>query len=117
MKGYEHCIKEEHAVDAMIRLADELDGKLNIFATGPLTNIALAARIDPNFSTKINKLVVIGGAHWGMGNINCNGEHNIYSDPEAFKISLHEFGEKIELVTSECTYGHEFTPEDFEKMV
>ena len=101
----------------MIRLAEEFDGKLNILAIGPLTNVALASKFDPNFASRINKLVIMGGAHWGMGNVNCNGEHNIYSDPEAFKISLDEFGEKIELVTWECTYGHEFTKEECDRMV
>jgi len=116
MKGFTQCLKEEHAVEALIRLGEEYKGRLNILAIGPYTNLALAARLDPSFSSKVARLVFMGGAHWGMGNTNCNGEHNVYSDPEAFKICLDEYAEKIQLVTWECTLGHEFVKESYDKI-
>lgn len=37
----------EHAVHALIRLANESPGELTLVAIGPLTNIALTTRLDP----------------------------------------------------------------------
>jgi purine nucleosidase len=112
-KGFRQCLKEnEHAVEALIRFANEYKGKLNILAIGPSTNIAVACRLDPTFSSKIGKFITMGGAHWGMGNVSCTGEHNVYSDPDAFKVCLDEFQEKMVLVTWECTFGHDFLLED-----
>src|SRR5690606_16264702 len=37
----------EHAVDAILRLSREHAGKLTLVALGPLTNLALALRLDP----------------------------------------------------------------------
>jgi purine nucleosidase len=116
LKGFTQCLKKEHAVEAILRLANEYSGRLNILAIGPLTNIALAAKLDPSFNSKIKQLVFMGGAHYGQGNVNCNGEHNVYSDPESYKICMDELAEKMVVVTWECTYVHEFEPEEYPEL-
>jgi purine nucleosidase len=59
----------EHAVDALVRLARVHAGALRIVAIGPLTNIALAIRLDPDFAANVGELVVMGGSINGRGNI------------------------------------------------
>ncbi len=54
-------IQSEHAVCALIRMAYERPGEITLVAIGPLTNLALATKMDPEFSTKLKELVIMGG--------------------------------------------------------
>jgi purine nucleosidase len=81
-----HAPDEEHAVDALVRLAREHKGELRIVAIGPLTNIALAIRKDPEFAGNLGALYVMGGSINARGNITPAAEYNIYVDPEAADI-------------------------------
>lgn len=75
---------DEHAVDAILRLSREHAGALTLVALGPLTNLALALRLDPALPGRIARLVVMGGAVRGDGNTErLAAEFNIGFDPEA----------------------------------
>ncbi|WP_166866369.1 MULTISPECIES: nucleoside hydrolase [unclassified Salinibacterium] len=76
---------DEHAVDALIRLAAENPGELRIVAIGPLTNIATALVKDPDFAANVGSLWIMGGSNNGRGNITAAAEYNFYVDPEAAK--------------------------------
>lgn len=76
---------DEHAVDALIRLAAENPGELRIVAIGPLTNIATALVKDPDFVENVGSLWIMGGSNNGRGNITAAAEYNFYVDPEAAK--------------------------------
>jgi purine nucleosidase len=76
----------EHAVDALLRMADEAAGELSIVAIGPLTNLAMAVRKRPEFASQVEHLVVMGGSNNARGNITAAAEFNFYVDPEAAKI-------------------------------
>jgi purine nucleosidase len=78
-----HEADDEPAVDALIRSAREHPGALTVVAIGPLTNIALAVRRDPEFVANVGRLIVMGGSINGRGNITPAAEYNIYVDPEA----------------------------------
>ncbi len=79
----------EHAVHALIRLATEAPEELTLVALGPLTNIALATRLDPELPRRFRRLVVLGGAIQAMGNSwTPAAEFNFYVDPEAAAIVL-----------------------------
>jgi purine nucleosidase len=76
--------EDEHAVEAILRLSREHAGKLSLVALGPLTNLALALRLDPALPGRIARLVVMGGAVRGNGNTErLAAEFNIGFDPEA----------------------------------
>jgi purine nucleosidase len=82
-------VEAEHAVLALIRLAEESPGELTLAAIGPLTNLALALRLDPDLPGKYRQLTVMGGAVRAMGNTqNHSAEFNFYTDPEAGHIVL-----------------------------
>lgn len=76
---------EEHAVDALIRLAAESPGELAIACIGPLTNIATATVKDPEFANNVKALHIMGGSNNARGNITAAAEFNFYVDPEAAK--------------------------------
>jgi purine nucleosidase len=76
-------VEGEHAALALIRLADRFPGEITLVAIGPLTNLALATRLDPNLPGKFKRLVVMGGSIHGAGNMPNSSEYNFFVDPEA----------------------------------
>ncbi|MCD7097622.1 nucleoside hydrolase [Stenotrophomonas sp. MMGLT7] len=95
----------EHAALAILRLSHEHAGKLLLVALGPLTNIALALRLDPTLPQRIARFVVMGGAINGHGNITPVAEFNIAFDPEAAHVVLSAF-DRFELADWEATLAH-----------
>ncbi|KAJ8350383.1 hypothetical protein SKAU_G00255130 [Synaphobranchus kaupii] len=84
-------IQTEHAVNAMIRLVSDNIGQVSLVALGPLTNLALAVKLDPSFPQKLKKLFIMGGNMEGKGNRTVCGEFNFVMDPESAYIVLEEF--------------------------
>lgn len=58
---WEAKLQSEHAVNAMIRLVSENQKQVSLVALGPLTNLALAVRLDPCFPQKLKDLYIMGG--------------------------------------------------------
>jgi inosine-uridine nucleoside N-ribohydrolase len=54
-------LSDELAAVALIRLARENRGELVIAAIGPLTNLFLAHRLDPEFSRNLKSVYIMGG--------------------------------------------------------
>jgi len=100
----------EHASLALLRLANEAPGEYTLVAIGPLTNIAVALKLDPKLPAKLKRLVVMGGAVTSRGNTpNVSAEFNIYHDPEAAHVvftAWEQQGKFIELVDWETTVRH-----------
>lgn len=94
-------IQKEHAVNAMIRLVNENPNRVTIIALGPLTNIALATRLDPNFRKNIRAIFWTGGAVRGYGNVKPGIEFNAYFDPLANYIVFNEDGPPVIMVPTE----------------
>lgn len=55
---------------------------------GPTTNVALAASLDPEFISRVNKFYVMGSSVAGVGNVRPNVEFNFGADPESNFILL-----------------------------
>ncbi|MFQ5557055.1 MAG: nucleoside hydrolase [Acidimicrobiales bacterium] len=55
---------------------------LHLVAIGPLTNIALALRLDPDLPRRLAGITIMGGAATG-GNVTAAAEFNVWADPEA----------------------------------
>ncbi|XP_017278900.1 inosine-uridine preferring nucleoside hydrolase [Kryptolebias marmoratus] len=84
-------LQQEHAVSAMIRLVSEHEKQVSLVALGPLTNLALAVRLDPCFPQKLRDLYIMGGNKEGIGNVTLCAEFNFAMDPESAYIVLEEF--------------------------
>ena len=71
----------EHALDLITR--EVLDGEpVTLIAVGPLTNVALLCALRPAIVSRLDRLIVMGGAI-ARGNVRPNGEFNTWADPEA----------------------------------
>ncbi|MGK8558425.1 nucleoside hydrolase [Nocardia gipuzkoensis] len=66
-------------------LARAHPGKIIGLCTGPLTNLALALRIEPELPVLLHRLVIMGGAFNHPGNTTPTNEWNVHVDPEAAK--------------------------------
>lgn len=83
-------IQSEPASLALLRLSKEYPGEITLVALAPLTNIALAIRLDPDFGTRLKEMFMMGGNIEGKGNTSPAAEFNCNSDPEAAFVTLHE---------------------------
>ncbi|UXI67887.1 nucleoside hydrolase [Tahibacter amnicola] len=106
--------EREHAALAILRLSHERPDQLTLVALGPLTNLALALRLDPTLPTRIPRLLIMGGAVTGRGNTSVPAEFNIGFDPEAAHI-VFESWPQFDLVDWEATVRHAIDFERFEQ--
>lgn len=80
-------LQDQHAVDFIIdTLRHEAPHTVTLCPLGPLTNIAVAFQRAPDIITRVQQIVLMGGAYFEVGNITPAAEFNIYVDPEAAEI-------------------------------
>lgn len=99
------AIEPEHAVPAILRFSRRYAGRLQLVMLGPLTNLALALRLDPSLPSRVDRLVIMGGAVNGRGNTSVPAEFNIGFDPEAAHIVFSEWPQ-FDLIDWEATLAH-----------
>ena len=104
----------EHAALAILRLSHEHAGRLVLVALGPLTNLALALKLDPTLPSRLARCVVMGASVTAHGNITPAAEFNIAFDPEAAHIVFSAFP-RIELADWEAVLAHGFLHDDAER--
>jgi len=95
--------QSQGAVSWLIETIMESDGDIVLVPLGPMTNIALAIRIEPRIIEKIQEIVFMGGST-GSGNVTSDAEFNIWMDPEAAKIVLNSGIKKITMVGLNVTH-------------
>ena len=70
-----------NAEEYLVASAEQMSGELEILAIGPLTNIARAIQLSPEFKSRVKHLYIMGGAFWLD-----RPEHNIRCDVNAAQI-------------------------------
>ncbi|WP_148888170.1 nucleoside hydrolase [Streptococcus cristatus] len=88
----------------------------SIIALGPLTNIALALRKNPNLGQHLNRFVSMGGSYKSHGNCSPVAEYNYWCDPHAAQETYGGLGKKIEMVGLDVTRKIVLTPNLLEYM-
>ncbi|GIY04120.1 probable uridine nucleosidase 2 [Caerostris darwini] len=90
---------------------------ITLVALGPLTNVALAHRLDPEFTGRLSKIVILGGNYKGVGNTTDTAEFNFYCDPEAANIVLTESQCPVHIVPWETVMEYGIDWVEFEAML
>jgi inosine-uridine nucleoside N-ribohydrolase len=90
---------QETAAHFIVRMVHKYPGEVVIWAGGPLTNIALALRLDPQVASLAKELVLMGSGMYadkgGINTIDGRREFNWWFDPEAVRITLRAPWKKI----------------------
>ncbi|KAF4079325.1 hypothetical protein AMELA_G00191590 [Ameiurus melas] len=110
-------IQKEHAVNSLIRLVNEHPGQVSLVALGPLTNLALAVRLDPSIPQKLKDLYIMGGNMEGKGNLMPCAEFNFCMDPESSYIVLEEYLCPTHIATWEFTCRNKLSWEFFDELI
>jgi inosine-uridine nucleoside N-ribohydrolase len=120
----------EAAAQFMIRMVRAHPHQVTIMACGPLTNLALAQRLDPEFAGLVKELVVMGGslaprqvlegrsaADFAREFVNTpRREFNIRFDPEAASMVSHAPWPKVTIVPSDPSTATQLTPALVERL-
>jgi len=94
----------EDAAHFLVRMVHKYPHQVTIYAAGPMTNIATAILIDPEFASLAQELVIMGGSmnpHTDDPEYLDSPRHefNLWFDPEASSIMLHAPWAKITVTT------------------
>lgn len=106
---------DEDAAHFLIRMVRKYPGEVTIYEGGPMTNLALATTIDPEFPALARELVFMGG---GLNPQTTNPEFantprhefNFWFDPEAAQIVLRAPWKKIVCTPTDISVKTSFTP-------
>ena len=102
----------ENAASFLVRMVNEYPHEITIIAAGPMTDLALAVRLDPRFASLARQLIFMGGSFnpkpadnvFAQENDNTpRREFNMRFDPEAASIVLHQPWKKITEVPIDAT--------------
>lgn len=84
-------LSTRHATQVWIDHARRRPGEITGLITGPLTNLALAVKLEPELPLLLKRIVVMGGAFNHPGNTTPTTEWNVAVDPDAAKIVFDAF--------------------------
>jgi purine nucleosidase len=108
-----HAIDED-AVHFLIRQVHAHPHQVTIYAAGPLTNIALALSIDPEFAPLTQGIILMGGSLNPQTTDpefaeSPRHEFNFWFDPEAAHITLRAHWPRIDVTTVDVSIKARFT--------
>lgn len=90
-------------------------GEIIICAVGPLTNLALALRLDPAIADNVKSVVIMGGSAAYHGNVTACAEANIWNDPDAADAVFAAHWD-VTMVGLDVTEKTQCTPDDFDQL-
>ena len=77
---------DQHAAEFIVEQVMAHPGEITLVPVAPLTNLALALRLEPRVARNVREVVMMGGAALSPGNVSPLAEANIYGDPHAADI-------------------------------
>jgi len=94
----------EDAARFMVRTVRQYPHEVTLYAAGPMTNLALAIALDPEFSALVKELIVMGGSINPQTEdpefrLSPAREFNFWMDPEATHAVLHANWPRMVLTT------------------
>jgi len=104
-----------NAVERLLSIVEKNPNKIKLVTLGPLTNIAKAIKQNSEIMSKVQEIVIMGGAIKVPGNANRVAEFNIFVDPEAADIAF-RFPVKKALIPLDACMNVKMRVSDFERI-
>jgi len=109
------AVDRRHAVDLIVDTVMGAEpGEITLVPTGPLTNVAMAARKEPRIVPRVREVVMMGGGYH-VGNRTPVAEFNVLADPEAAHVVLDEAW-AVTMVGLDLTHQAVATPDVRERV-
>jgi inosine-uridine nucleoside N-ribohydrolase len=107
---------DEDAAHSLVRQVRAHPHEVTIYAAGPLTNIALAISLDPEFASLTKGIALMGGSLNPQTEdpefaTNPRHEFNLWFDPEAAHIVLRADWPRIDVTTADVSLKAPFSKE------
>ncbi len=83
-------LRQQHAVNFIIETVKKYPKEVTLLVIGPVTNIALAIRMNPEIIPLIKRIVYMGGAFEVPGNTTPSAEMNVWYDAEAARAVIRQ---------------------------
>lgn len=107
----------QSAAEFLAAEAARFPGEFTVCAIGPLTNIARALEVDPDFISNLKQLVIMGGSLNAGGNITPYAEANFWNDPHAANAVLTVPGAgRVVIVGLDVTTKISFFQSDYDEV-
>jgi purine nucleosidase len=103
------------AAEFIVQMVHKYPGEVVLWAGGPLTNYALALKLDPSIATLAKEFVMMGGGLYAdkgaidPGAIDARREFNWWFDPEAARIVLRAPWKKITITPIDISVKTRYT--------
>ena len=110
---YNKQFDKRHGVQLIIDTVMNND-KVTVVATGPLTNVAMALKMEPRLKERIDEIILMGGSV-DNGNTSPAAEFNIMCDPEAAHV-VFSSGIKVKMIGLNVTRKVIVTEEVIKRM-
>ncbi len=105
------------AAEFIVKMVHKYPGEVVLWAGGPLTNYALAVKLDPEVATLAKEFVMMGGGLYAdkgaidPGATDARREFNWWFDPEAARIVLRAPWKKLTITPIDISVKTRFTAE------
>jgi purine nucleosidase len=105
------------AAEFIVKMVHKYPGEVVLWAGGPLTNFALALKLDPEIATLAKEFVMMGGGLYAdkgaidPGAIDARREFNWWFDAEASRIVLRAPWKKVTITPVDISVKTRFTTE------
>jgi inosine-uridine nucleoside N-ribohydrolase len=77
--------RSQRAVEFLVETYMAATEPMALVPVGPLSNIAMAIKLEPRIVERIPETIIMGGGH-EVGNMTASAEFNIWVDPEAARV-------------------------------
>ena len=96
-------VRPGYAASELARRVVETPGEISVLALAPMTNLALAIRLEPRFAKAVKRVIFMGGIAQGPGNVTPVATANVLNDAEAARVVLNAGVKSLTMVGQDVT--------------
>jgi inosine-uridine nucleoside N-ribohydrolase len=107
--------QQQSAIEFLIETYMAATEPIALLPVGPLTNIAMAIKLEPRVVERIPEVIIMGGGH-DVSNTTPSAEFNIWVDPEAARVVFGAGLRNVVLIPLDATHRALVSLDDCDRM-